>query len=141
MEPAAQLRASIALDRPLLESSFKPHTRKLSFTNPYRTAIGGTLKLKAPTGWTISPPTFNFTLNPGERFDRELTIEFPYNSFAGRKTIQAEVSVQADTNTTFALPIALTHTRAWRAGPTPLCCVPTETARVTSRVASHAGAR
>jgi hypothetical protein len=105
--PAAQLRASIALDRPLLESSFKPHTRKLSFTNPYRTAIGGTLKLKAPTGWTISPPTFNFTLNPGERFDRELTIEFPYNSFAGQKTIQAEVSVQADTNTTFALPIAL----------------------------------
>jgi hypothetical protein len=105
--PAAQLRASIALDRPLLESSFKPHTRKLSFTNPYRTAIGGTLKLKAPTGWTISPPTFNFTLNPNERFDRELTIEFPYNSFAGPKTIQAEVSVQADTNTTFALPIAL----------------------------------
>ncbi|MDQ3441698.1 MAG: NEW3 domain-containing protein [Planctomycetota bacterium] len=105
--PAAQLRASIALDRPLLESSFKPHTRKLSFMNPYRTAIGGTLKLKAPSGWTISPPTFNFTLNPGEKFERELTIEFPYNSFAGPKTIHAEVSVQADTNTTFSLPIAL----------------------------------
>lgn len=105
--PAAQLRASISLDRPLLESSFKPHTRKLSFVNPYRTAIGGTLKLKPPKGWTISPPTFNFTLNPGETFQRELTIEFPYNSFAGPKTITAEVSVQADTNTTFSAPIAL----------------------------------
>ncbi len=105
--PAAQLRASIALDRPLLESSFKPHTRKLSFVNPYRTAIGGTLRLKPPAGWTLSPPTFNFTLNPGETFQRELTIEFPYNSFAGQKTITAEVSVQADTNTTFSLPITL----------------------------------
>jgi hypothetical protein len=105
--PAAQLRASIALDRPLLESSFKPHTRKLSFVNSYRTAIGGTLKLKPPAGWTLSPPTFNFTLNPGEKFERELTIEFPYNSFAGPKNITAEVSVQADTNTTFSLPIAL----------------------------------
>ncbi|HEV2296152.1 MAG TPA: NEW3 domain-containing protein [Tepidisphaeraceae bacterium] len=104
---AAQLRASIALDRPLLESSFKPHTRKLSFTNPYRTAIAGTLRLKPPAGWTLSPPTFNFTLNPGETFQRELTIEFPYNSFAGPKIITAEVSVQAETNTTFSLPIAL----------------------------------
>jgi hypothetical protein len=105
--PAAQLRASIALDRPLLESSFKPHTRKLSFVNAYRTAIGGTLKLKPPAGWTISPPTFNFTLNPGEKFERELTMEFPYNSFAGHKTITAEVSVQADTNATFSLPIGV----------------------------------
>jgi hypothetical protein len=48
--PAAQLRASIALDRPLLESSFKPHTRKLKFVNPYRTAIAGTLKLKPRRG-------------------------------------------------------------------------------------------
>jgi len=105
--PAAQLRASIALDRPLLESSFKPHTRKLKFVNPYRTAIAGTLKLKPPTGWTISPPTFNFTLNPGETFERELTIEFPYNSFAGQKIINADVWIQADTNTTFSVPITL----------------------------------
>ena len=62
----AQLRASVGFDRPLLESSFKPHTRKLQFTNPYRTAISGTVKLKAPAGWTINPPTMTFTLNPGE---------------------------------------------------------------------------
>ncbi|MGB7158173.1 MAG: NEW3 domain-containing protein [Tepidisphaeraceae bacterium] len=105
--PAAQLRASIALDRPLLESSFKPHTRKLRFVNPYRQAIAGTLKLKPPAGWTIIPPTFNFTLNPNETFERELTIEFPYNSFAGPKIVTAEVAVQADASTTFSLPITL----------------------------------
>lgn len=90
----AQLRANVAFDRPLLESSFRPHTRHLKFVNTYTHPISGTLKLKPPTGWTINPPTFNFSLNPGETFDRELTIEFPYNSFAGAKTVSTEFRIQ-----------------------------------------------
>jgi hypothetical protein len=104
----AQLRASVAFDQPLIESSFEPHTRHVRFTNPYRQAIGGTLKLQAPPGWTLNPPTFNFNLNPNETFDREVTIEFPYNSFAGPKTISAQFQVQADRNTTFTAPLTLT---------------------------------
>src|SRR5688572_450171 len=50
----AQLRASVALDRPLLESSFEPHLRRVRFTNPYRQTIGGTVKFKAPPGWTLN---------------------------------------------------------------------------------------
>ncbi len=102
----AQLRASVAVDRPLLESSFKPHQRRLRFTNPYRQAIGGTVKLKAPAGWTINPPTFTFSLNPDETFERDVTIEFPYNSFAGAKTLYAEFIVQGDPNG-FTVPITL----------------------------------
>ena len=103
----AQLRASVALDRPLLESSFEPHLRRLRFTNPYRQTIGGAVKLRAPAGWTLNPPTFNFTLNPGETFERDLRIEFPYNSFAGDKTLVAEVALQADGSATFEVPIPL----------------------------------
>src|SRR4029077_3665236 len=58
--------------------------------------------------WTINPPTQTFTLNPGETFDRDITIEFPYNSFAGPKTINAEFQVQADNNSSFTAPIVLT---------------------------------
>jgi hypothetical protein len=103
----AQLRASVAFDDPLLESSFKPHVRKIRFTNPYHQAIAGSFRLTPPPGWTINPPTQTFSLNPGEVFDREVTIEFPYNSFAGPKTINAEFQVQADTNSTFTAPIML----------------------------------
>jgi hypothetical protein len=103
----AMLRASVALDRPLLESSFQPHPRRLRFSNPYRTAISGTVKLKAPPGWTINPPTHTFSLNPGEAFDHELTIEFPYNSFAGSKTIEAQFMVQADKTANFSVPLTL----------------------------------
>jgi hypothetical protein len=106
--PLAQMRASVAVDNPLLESSFEPHTRRVRFTNPYRTAISGQMKLKAPAGWTLNPPTHTFNLNPGEAFDREQTIEFPYNSFAGPKSIEAQFVVQADRNISFTVPITVT---------------------------------
>ena len=106
--PLAQLRASVAIDRPLIESSFMSHTRRIRFTNPYPQAISGTLKLKAPAGWTLNPPTFTFTANPGETFQRELSIEFPYNSYAGPRTIEAQFNLQADRLTALVVPITLT---------------------------------
>jgi hypothetical protein len=103
----AMLRASVAIDRPLIESSFMSHARRVRFTNPYKTAISGQLKLKAPAGWTLNPPTHAFSLNPGETFDKELTIEFPYNSYAGAKTIEAQFMLQADRTSTFTVPLTL----------------------------------
>jgi hypothetical protein len=103
----AQLRASIAFDNDRIESSFKAHTRRIRFTNPYRSTIGGSVKLTPPKGWTINPPTQSFTLNPGETFDREITIEFPYNSFAGPKTITADFDIQAENNERFTVPLVL----------------------------------
>lgn len=102
----AQLRASLGFDRPLIESSFQPHTRKIRFVNPYRTSIGGTLKLKAPPGWTLNPPMFTFSVNPGEKFERDLSIEFPYNSFAGPKIIEAEFNIQ-DSSISTTVPITM----------------------------------
>jgi hypothetical protein len=102
----AQLRSSVAVDRPLLESSFMPHARRFRFTNPYRQSVAGTVRLKAPPGWTLNPPTFTFSLNPGETFDRELTIQFPYNSFAGNKTLTADFQLQGDAST-LSVPIQL----------------------------------
>lgn len=102
---AAQMRASVGLDKPLVESSFEPHTRRIHFSNPGRSTITGLVKLTGPQGWILTPSVFNFTLDPGEKFDHDLTIEFPYNSFAGAKTIQAAFQVQSDRNTSFTVPI------------------------------------
>jgi hypothetical protein len=88
--PMAQIRSSVAFDNPLLESSFKAHTRRLRFVNPYKTAVSGTLKLTGPQGWTVTLPNSTFSLNPGEAYDGQVTLEFPYNSFAGTKTLTAE---------------------------------------------------
>jgi len=101
----AQMRASVTLDKPLLESSFQPHTRHIRFSNPSQMTISGMVKLAPPPGWTLTPSVFNFTLNPGEVFDHEITIEFPYNSYAGAKTINANFDVQTDRETTFTVPV------------------------------------
>jgi hypothetical protein len=101
----AQMRASVGIDKPLLESSFQPHTRRIHFSNPGQGTITGLVKLVPPTGWTITPSVFNFTLNPGEMFDHEIVVEFPYNSFAGQKTISANFQVQSDRNANFTVPV------------------------------------
>jgi hypothetical protein len=103
----AQMRASVAIDKPLLESSFQPHVRHIRFSNPGQATIAGSVKLVPPPGWLLTPSVFNFTLNPGEAFEHELTIEFPYNSFAGAKTITAQFQVQSDRNATFNVPVTV----------------------------------
>jgi hypothetical protein len=105
--PQAQLRASVAIDRPAIESSFRPHTRRIRFTNSYDHAISGALHLTAPSGWTLNPPTFNFSVNPGETFERELTIQFPYNSVAGAKTLSCDFFLEGQSNSRFTVPLAL----------------------------------
>jgi hypothetical protein len=102
---AAQMRASVGIDRPLLESSFTPHSRRVHFSNPSQSTISGSVKLQGPKGWVLTPSVFNFTLNPGEVFDHELSIEFPYNSFAGSKAINATFDIQGEKDTNFTVPI------------------------------------
>lgn len=103
----AQLRASVSIDQPLIESSYHPHERRIRFANPYDRAITGTLHLHGPDGWTLSPPTFSFTLNPGEAFDRAFTLQFPYNCVAGNKTIRCEFALSNERNPVFGVPLTL----------------------------------
>ncbi len=106
--PLAQLRASVVLDRPLIESSFQPHARKIRFANSFKQPISGTLKLKGPSGWTFTPPTFTFNLNAGETFERDITLQFPYSTYAGQKTFDAEFAIQADRQINITIPVSLT---------------------------------
>jgi hypothetical protein len=105
--PIAQIRASVGLDQPLVESSFQVHQRKIHFVNSYPDAINGTLRLRPPPGWVVNPPTFNYSLQPGETFDRPITVEFPYNSIAGPKQIMGDFQIQDVPNGLFTVPIAL----------------------------------
>jgi hypothetical protein len=102
---SAQMRSSVGVDKPLLESTFHPHPRRIHFTNPGKSTISGMVKLVAPRGWLLTPSVFNFTLDPGEAFDHEISIEFPYNSYAGTKTITANFQIQSDHDTSFSVPI------------------------------------
>jgi hypothetical protein len=121
---SAQLRASVAFDQPLLESSFQTHIRTLSFTNPDSSTITGTLHVRPPSGWSMTPATCQFALNAGQIFSQPITIEFPYNSMAGPKDIVAEITLEGESTSKFNVPLTLTlglsdvgmHTVALRNG-------------------------
>lgn len=103
----AQLRASVAIDQPLLESTFHPHQRRIRFVNTYDHPISGALHLRAPQGWTLTPPTFNFNLNPGEKFDQPVSILFPYSSVAGTKRLDCDFLIDGEKNPSFGVPLTL----------------------------------
>jgi hypothetical protein len=105
---SAQLRASIGFDQPLVESSFQSHFRHLVFANQSKNILSGTLRLRPPSGWSLTPATFQFTLNPGQTFDQPVTIEFPYNSLAGEKTVTADFSLEGQGTAEFSVPLNLT---------------------------------
>ena len=75
--------------------------------NSYPDIINGTIRLRPPPGWIVNPPTFSFSLQPGETFDRAVTLEFPYNSTAGPKQIMGDFQIQDISNGQFTVPISL----------------------------------
>jgi hypothetical protein len=99
--------AMVTVDNPLLESSFEAHNRKLKLTNTFSTSVSGTVRLRGPTGWTLTLPMNAFSLNPGESVNLPLTIEFPFNSFAGDKVLTALVELQGAVDHQLAVPITL----------------------------------
>lgn len=103
----AELRASVALDNTRIESSFEPHKRRIHFTNTFAESLSGELRLRPPPGWLLSPQSMSFTLRPGQSFDRELTIEFPFNSVAGSQLINARFKLQTAQELDFTVPLVV----------------------------------
>jgi hypothetical protein len=103
----AELRASLALDNDHIESSFEPHNRRIRFTNTFGQTLNGELRLRPPPGWTLTPQSISFSLRPGQTLDRQLTIEFPFNSTAGLKQIDARFKLQAEQDLDFTVPLVL----------------------------------
>jgi hypothetical protein len=104
---SAQIRANVAFDQPLVESSFQPHTRQLMFQNPTKDVLSGMVRLRPPVGWSMTPATFQFTLNPGQEFNETVSIDFPYNSVAGEKAVTADFSLEGENGSNFSVPLSM----------------------------------
>jgi hypothetical protein len=103
-----RFRAGVNFDQPLIESNFQPHARHIRLTNIFNQPITGTLKLHAPKGWTIAPSSMAFTLNPGETFDRTVSLDIPFNSVSGPYPVTADVIVQTTKRSVLSVPLTLT---------------------------------
>lgn len=108
IDPAMALfRVSVAFDNPLLESSFTPHSRKITFTNTFNDFISGVVRLEPPKGWSIVPNNFQFNLNPGETFTRDVSLEIPYNTLAGPKPVMVKFETANTKPSKFSIPLEM----------------------------------
>lgn len=101
------LRAAVRLDNPLLESTFTTHGRKLLIRNTFDTPISGSIRLRGPSGWTLTLGATNFSLNPGETLEAPLTLDFPLSTSAGTKVLHAELNIQGNKDYRTTVPINL----------------------------------
>ncbi len=92
--PLTRLRQTVRLDQPMIESSFRPHHRRLRLTNTFPRSIAGTVRLRPPSGWEARLDSPAFSLGPGESLDRPLELHIPYNSDAGEHRIYAELELR-----------------------------------------------
>ena len=105
--PLVMLRASLSLDRPVLESSNQSHVRTLRFKNDFEGPIAGSIRLIAPPGWTVSLAQGTFALNPGETFAAPVTITFPANVPAGPTALLADLRIEGRDDRRLLLPVPL----------------------------------
>ena len=103
--PAAKLRAGVALDRPMLESTFDAHVRRLTFANPTPGELRGTIALTPPAGWRATVEPAVISVAPGQTWDGAATLRLPYGTPAGEYELDAVLTLPAVSPTPVTVPL------------------------------------
>lgn len=100
-----ELRGDVGLDEPRIDTAPGIQTRNIRFTNVADVPIAGVLHLTVPKYWDVKPVYLPFSLQPGEKFERELHVRVPNNESAGQKIILARMTLETGGHGTFEIPI------------------------------------
>ncbi|MBU0638214.1 MAG: hypothetical protein KKB50_05055 [Planctomycetes bacterium] len=93
--PLVLLQASVHLE-PYYVQVHDPAARPvLTFRNPYSTHLSGTLRIRAPEGWTVAPEAAEFGLQPGESFELPLDLVVPPRPLAAQREFQVRLDMRA----------------------------------------------
>jgi len=82
-----------------------PHTIVLAA--PIREAVSGTVHLRTPEDWDVSPRKFTFAMPPGGTLRKEISIRYAHNEPAGTKTIVADVDFDSDPHYHLEVPLQI----------------------------------
>jgi hypothetical protein len=118
-----QLQSSFSV-RPAFLQLHDPEPAVLSLTNPYDSELAGTIEIRAPSTWQITPNLIRLRLAPGEALRQPLTLDIPPRQIAAEQQLQAFVRVQRPEPATleFSIPLQVglrdvaAQASAWWAG-------------------------
>ena len=117
--PAVVPKVAVGLDASLLIVPLggAPHRQRIvARASSFSSApVSGTLRLRVPTGWTVSPPEAPFMLQTkGEQTSAAFTVTAPANRRSGSVDIDAEARVAGDTFSRDVQLISYPHIQAHR---------------------------
>lgn len=98
----ARLRSTLRLEPDEIDGSISRQKLKLKFINPFNTTISGSARFilddRRHKNWLVEPLSFNYVLDAGQSFERNITIKLPSNELGGPKTLNVFIGVDADRN-------------------------------------------
>ncbi len=87
---------SLRLEPTKVEFRIGTHSHAIVLAAPVREAVSGTVKLRAPEGWDVSPGRFTFALPPGGVLRKPISIRYAHNESAGTKTLFADIDFDSE---------------------------------------------
>jgi hypothetical protein len=91
-----QFRGSFAIDPDFVPAAARVHEHAIVLRNPWSVAVSGTVRLINDEQWQLIPTVQNFVMPAGGEARLPLSIIPQRNITAGRKTILADVTLNAD---------------------------------------------
>jgi hypothetical protein len=103
----AELRSRFTIVPRQVASGMRRHVQTVTLVNPYGEPMNGTIRLRGPQGWDLTPSRLTFSLQPGKTMQGKVEIHIPYNEPIGSKTIQADLSVDTRRMHQISIPVTL----------------------------------
>ncbi|MHC4217901.1 MAG: hypothetical protein ACYSU7_05530, partial [Planctomycetota bacterium] len=89
-------RAGFGIQPSFLTARHQVHECDLLLTNPWSVAISGTLKLRSPEGWRVTPRIHRFTIPPEGTEALPISVVFNQRAPTGGARIEGDVELTAD---------------------------------------------
>jgi hypothetical protein len=103
----ASLRSQFTIEPRQIASGLRKNLETVKLVNPYAEPMSGTIRLRGPEGWEITPSRLAFSLQPGKTLQENVEIHIPYNEPIGAKSIHADLSIDARRLYQLSIPITL----------------------------------
>ncbi len=92
----AAFRAAFRISPDYLTARHQVHEGDVLVGNPWVEAISGTIRLKPPDGWRITPRIHEFTIPPGGELKLPISLVFGQRVLTGPTFAEAQVDLVAD---------------------------------------------
>jgi hypothetical protein len=89
-------RAAFGIEPSFLTARHQVHECELLVGNPWSVTISGTLRLRAPEGWRVTPATHRFTIAPRGTETLPISVVFSQRAPTGGARLEGEVELIAD---------------------------------------------